>query len=648
MTTQDCTRADNPVTHFELQLMLPISVNYEALTEKLAKDNYWSKLENTLERDHADIDDFDPAHPKQRRSTQDRYAEKMYFHPTIQRRLGLGPYDDTTKTANPNMKAWQCRHWSRLEFVLPWKDELEEHDEQQKVQKPHIQNIGFKVRGIQLHAFDLQDEMASGARHDVAILSLCLQADIKSAQSGHGWSEPDNTLTIDGVLNALDCIRRVWSGYFKEVNFRTPGGPMFCGRMPSETTLWPAHGQETKRQTSVDKAFVEKAIKEPNKAVTEWVKDIMGTTLLQSIQDGEPNRDLRLLGDERMHQMAYISIQRPKDLTEAQLVRLAYADYPGTAPEDFPYYPGSLEGWQKTVAYDRWRHYGTRYFCTGYNWVALTATPTNSSGRDFIVLPDFRGAYYQLGLLACLYKAAIQHLSERMSDVLDGIHDQLGTDQDAKENRAEAAYESALIFSQRYWFESPTAQFQGKELFQMWCQQNGIYEQYERVMHEAQTVREYQSQLVAKKQNRLLEHLTFGQFSLAAVTLIAQVIGIDKISKDSILLSLAFLLSTIPVYYVYKLYSSIQDSSKNPLEPYDFLRRNSIATLDLFRKSKKACVRKGFQVVGLIVKFVMFSLAVYGVCKWGAEAYSAYDNHTDCAPCISSPSTWPNQTSDTP
>ncbi|MEO8164583.1 MAG: hypothetical protein ABI619_04230, partial [Betaproteobacteria bacterium] len=171
--------------------------------------------------------------------------------------------------------------------------------------------------------------------------------------------------------------------------------------------------------------------------------------------------------DERMPVMSYFAVDDPSEVTEGDHDRLTFVDAAGTDP--FPYQKEFLEERRARHSYDRFAHYDTRYFCSGYGFSMI------GSAKDDLyqshLLQHFSRHYFCLGLIAHFQRAALLYFADELTNsIKDLAGKSLGDELDSPEfrKRQETIQHRFLKFRSRAFFPEVTNQLQGRELFQLW------------------------------------------------------------------------------------------------------------------------------------------------------------------------------------
>ncbi len=183
----------------------------------------------------------------------------------------------------------------------------------------------------------------------------------------------------------------------------------------------------------------------------------------------------------RMPMMAYLALDRPRDLTRSDFVRLGLVT--GSGARDpaggcaLPYGEPHLADFEAKYCYDRfWAEGGaapnTRYLCNGHALVVVGDAHSHFYGcRDRGVLAQFRHQHFLLFLIAHFQKAALLMYSDRMAETLKNLDIRDAASIRAFKRAIRDGFSSFLRFTHRYWFHEISEQAQVRALFHM-CSQH--------------------------------------------------------------------------------------------------------------------------------------------------------------------------------
>jgi hypothetical protein len=179
----------------------------------------------------------------------------------------------------------------------------------------------------------------------------------------------------------------------------------------------------------------------------------------------------------RMPQMAYLAMDRPRDLTRSDFVRLGLVT--GSGARDpaggcaLPYGDQHLADFEAKYCYDRfWTEGGaapnTRYLCNGHAMVVVGDASSQFYGcRDRGVLAQFRHQHFLVFLIAHFQKAALLMYSDRLAETLKNLDITDAASVRHFKRAIRNGFASFLRFTHRYWFHEVSEQAQVRALFHM-------------------------------------------------------------------------------------------------------------------------------------------------------------------------------------
>ncbi|MFN9221476.1 MAG: hypothetical protein ACK6D6_05145 [Planctomyces sp.] len=446
--------------------------------------------------------------------TADEYSEFVYFHPFVRRFLyGDGPQHGKRKQEQEPAEMLVLEKPELADRVIRWE-----------------WSSGFamhmRIRQLQLNLF----------QHDVGVLALKL--DLESPHPDRPLGNPD--LYLNDILRFMDHARRAYSPFF----YHADGSPpeKNCGK--TDFGKWTAGKCPVKVSLS-SRANVDAAIADDNMAGSTssysdprtieaaatfyepWSLPFwqgllhplqpQGVSAFNTARTPACGLKFRQLVDERLPLMAHISVDDPRQISEADWMRLAWLDEPGDS-ERMEYAPQlSREQFQR-VCYDRfWDPTGqspaqehihtTRWLCTGYGFVGV-----GSGGFfDTVIRSHFRHHYFRLFLIAHFQKASLLAFADKLAMALGKLDE--GEYEDPVER---AVFEqelrrlemSMVLFRSRYWFSEVTSQFQGQEMFDMVVRQLGSGELFTSVYEEMHASNGLVSQWGQQEQTHATTRLT--------------------------------------------------------------------------------------------------------------------------------------------
>ena len=182
----------------------------------------------------------------------------------------------------------------------------------------------------------------------------------------------------------------------------------------------------------------------------------------------------------RMPLMGYLAVDRPRDLTRSDFIRLGLVTGAGGSDASLPYAEAHLSDFESRFCYDRfWSDAGiapnTRYLCSGHAMVVVGDAGSEFYGcRDRGVLSQFRHQHFLIFLIAHFQKASLLMFSDRLVEALKNLTIQ-DTGSVRRFKRAiRASFEGFLRFTHRYWFHEVAEQAQARALFHMTAKHLGL------------------------------------------------------------------------------------------------------------------------------------------------------------------------------
>jgi len=187
----------------------------------------------------------------------------------------------------------------------------------------------------------------------------------------------------------------------------------------------------------------------------------------------------------RMPMMAYLAVDRPRDLSAADFAALGTMAGTSAAPGPRGTPDVNLaetartqpDGVDRRFFYDRfWCDGGaapySRYICSGYALVAIgDANSEFFCCKERGVLSQFRHQHFLLFMIAHMQKASLLMFSDRLAEALSQLNVADAESVRIFKRRIRYAFESFLRFTHRYWFTEISDQQQIRALFRM-CGQN--------------------------------------------------------------------------------------------------------------------------------------------------------------------------------
>jgi hypothetical protein len=223
----------------------------------------------------------------------------------------------------------------------------------------------------------------------------------------------------------------------------------------------------------------------------------------------------RLLEYYKMPVMAYLAMDRLRDLTRADYVRLGLITGSGDSRE-LPYTPKFLADFEARYCYDRYFDEArtgdwvdVRFLCSGYAFVMVG----DAHAPAFVdpergLLAQFRHEHFLLFQIAHMHKAALLMLSHRSIAAVSRL-DIDSTDSVRRFRRdTRQTTEIFLRFTHRYWFHEVSDKVQTRELFQMLERHLGTERLYDEVRDEIQDMANYLDSDALRRQSNTMIRLT--------------------------------------------------------------------------------------------------------------------------------------------
>lgn len=385
------------------------------------------------------------------------YAERVYFHPFVQRFL-YGPDSGTEKV------------FYRNDIDAVWLD------------LGGKGRVELAVENIALYLFV----------HGVAILALEVGGE---------------NLPLGQAQEILDRFRRAYPPYWESGD----GDPGHC---PLKVE-WRAGGNRIACSDYQDReAFCDFAARHnAARPAAHW------QYLLQPLRPDAGDRfGYRQLEDERMPFMAWLACADPGLLTRGDFIRLCFADGSGDS-DSLPYARRFLEGFEQNHCYDRYWDYqendseppkranwmSTRYLLSGYGFVMVGKDePGFFADEKNGALSHFRRHYFKMGLIAHYHRAALLGFSDALSRAVAEFDPESGTFRAQVKN----ILQGFLRFTHRYWFREVSSQVQARELFKLWAGHLDNEALFQQVKQEAQDANAFLDMRQQQRQTETTVRLT--------------------------------------------------------------------------------------------------------------------------------------------
>jgi hypothetical protein len=241
--------------------------------------------------------------------------------------------------------------------------------------------------------------------------------------------------------------------------------------------------------------------------------------------------------DDRLPQLAYLTVDDPSQISEGDWYRLAYSDGAGNS-RGFAYgQPFLREKTATGVFYDRFWDppaYQSRYSCVGYAFTLVANTSPGPPLREHMAQH-----YFCLALLAHLQKASLLGFWQRLSEIVTEFAN-TPAGQESQRRLYEAQQwllQDLTDFVSRFYFIEVSNQLQALEIFKLWRDQLGIERLYDEVIEQSKFVagvletrtqaKNTDAQVAMARQQTRLSAIANGLLPPALAASIAQVLGSD-------------------------------------------------------------------------------------------------------------------------
>ncbi|MEO6626614.1 MAG: hypothetical protein ABIN37_17570 [Burkholderiaceae bacterium] len=293
----------------------------------------------------------------------------------------------------------------------------------------------------------------------------------------------------------------------------------------------------------------------------------------------------------RMPQMAYLALDKPRDLTRNDFVRLGLvtgSSEPG-AGDPLPYAEQHLGDFEAKYCYDRfWTDSGaapnTRYLCTGHSMVVIgDARSEFYSCRDRGVLSQFRHQHFLLFLIAHFQKAALLMYSDKLVEALRDLNvDDVGSVRRFKRS-IRASFAGFLRFTHRYWFHEVAEQAQARALFAMSANHLGLDPLYAEVKERIADMNSYLEADSLRRQANTVVRLTVVTIFGLIGTVSTGFLGMNLLAEADA--PLAYKLAIFSVVFLLTLALTVYTMAKSK-KLSDFLDALSDERLTAWQKCK--------------------------------------------------------------
>ena len=222
----------------------------------------------------------------------------------------------------------------------------------------------------------------------------------------------------------------------------------------------------------------------------------------------------RQLEYHRMPLMAYLAVDDPRQLSGADIARLAAASGPPGhehrygAEERYAHLDAQYNSGRFHEIHDR-RNTGTRYLASTRALVIVgDARDELFADLDHGALSRFRHQDFLLYLIAHFHRAALLMFSDRLAEAVGRLDMRDAKAVQAFRRVTREALEAFLRFTHRYWFSQVSDHAETAELFEL-CRQNLALDRlYGDIRQEVQDMNQYLESEAMRRQNETIVRLT--------------------------------------------------------------------------------------------------------------------------------------------
>jgi hypothetical protein len=221
----------------------------------------------------------------------------------------------------------------------------------------------------------------------------------------------------------------------------------------------------------------------------------------------------RQLEYHRMPMMAYLALDKPRDLTPDDFIHLGLinAFRPG---DPLPRRDPAVAEFETRYCDDRyWTDTdtgpNTRVMCTG-NTLVVVGDAHSSYFRNEVhgILAQFRHQFMLLFLIAHFHRAALLVFSDRMMDAISELDIRSTGSQMRFRKHIRDSFEAFLRFTHRYWFHELSERAQVQGLFQRCITHLGNDAKYRDVKEEIRDMSQYLESDTQRRQSNTVVRLT--------------------------------------------------------------------------------------------------------------------------------------------
>ncbi len=298
----------------------------------------------------------------------------------------------------------------------------------------------------------------------------------------------------------------------------------------------------------------------------------------------------RQLEYHRMPLMAYLAVDDPRQLSDADMARLGAASGPPGrerhhgAEERYPHFDAQYDSGRFHEIRDR-RNSGTRYLASARALVIVgDARNTLFADLDHGALSRFRHQDFLLYLIAHFHRAALLMFSDRLAEAVGQLDMRDADAVQGFRRVTREALETFLRFTHRYWFSQVSDQAETAELFERCRQDLALDRLYADVRQEVQDMSQYLENEAMRRQNETIVRLTVVTIFGLIGTVATGFLGMNLFAySDETPLTKLWLFAVVTVPTVAVMFLMIRKSRQLS----EFLDAISAEEWSLFRKLKR-------------------------------------------------------------
>ena len=221
----------------------------------------------------------------------------------------------------------------------------------------------------------------------------------------------------------------------------------------------------------------------------------------------------RLIEYQRMPVMAFLAVDRPREFSREQWIRLGLATmlHPD---ETLPVNEPMVIDFEKNFCHDRfWTDTetgpNTRFMCTGNAFTVVgDAAFSFFTDGERGVLAQFRHQYFIVFLIAHLHRAALLIFSEVLVDAVNDLDIRNEVSVRRFKRRIRANFETFLRFTHRYWFHELSERPHVQAMFRLCSNHLHNDAMYDDVRHEIREMSHYLDSDSQRRQSNTVVRLT--------------------------------------------------------------------------------------------------------------------------------------------